>query len=194
MLVYVPLKAKDENEEIWKDIKDFEGLYQVSTCGRIRSFDRIVISCTGRNIRRKGLILSTSKLHLFKSGTEKAISVHRLVAETFIKNPENKPCVNHINGNRNDNLVENLEWCTQKENIHHAIKVLGFKPPASIGIYYNSKAVKVISRDGSVNYFPSQSEAARQLGIQSCNISRIVNGKRNQTQEYKIEFTNLKIN
>lgn len=89
--------------------------YLISRCGNV--FSEINGIYLNPNFRNKYLVVSVKQ-----SGRKKTISIHRIVAETFIPNPENKPCVNHINGVRTDNRVENLEWCTIKENIHHAIK------------------------------------------------------------------------
>jgi len=89
--------------------------YLISRCGNV--FSEIRGIYLNPNFRNKYLVISVKQ-----NGRKKTISIHRLVAETFIPNNENKPCVNHINGVRTDNRVENLEWCTIKENITHAIK------------------------------------------------------------------------
>lgn len=99
--------------EIWKDIVGFENLYQISNKGRVfnlKVFRQSKLSNRGGYMRTV----------LFKNGKRKNCSVHRLVAEAFIPNPLNKPEINHINGNKNDNNVINLEWVTGKENINHA--------------------------------------------------------------------------
>lgn len=108
--------------EEWKDIAGFEGMYQVSNMGQVRSLDRL----DSRGYKYKGRTVkpSTSKgyqyAHLCKLSKYTTISIHRLVALAFIPNPDNLPQVNHIDGNKQNNHVSNLEWVTEKENINHA--------------------------------------------------------------------------
>ena len=101
-------------EEIWRDISGYEGHYQVSNFGRVKSFHK------GGRILKPGLVLGYLKVSLNSGGKVAQRKVHRLVAEAFIPNPNGKPEVNHIDGNPRNNHVDNLEWCTQLENIRHA--------------------------------------------------------------------------
>lgn len=107
--------------EVWKDIKDYEGIYQVSNFGNVKSL--------GNSFSRKERLLKLSHqskgyltVVLQKNATRKMVLTHRLVAEHFIDNTESKPQVNHINGDKTDNIVENLEWVSHRENLDHAIK------------------------------------------------------------------------
>jgi hypothetical protein len=118
--------------EVWKDIKDYEGHYQVSDIGRVKSLARVVESRKGIFGNKKEIFLKTSKnrkgylrVKLCKKSdgfcSEKSVIVHRLVANEFLENPLNKPQVNHKNGIKDDNRVENLEWATGSENVIHAL-------------------------------------------------------------------------
>lgn len=113
-------------KEIWKEIKGYEGFYEVSNTGKVRSLDRHIIEPrTGGLRKKKGVILSFSKarygtVSLQKNGTRTPFLVHRLVADSFIEKIEGKDIINHKDFDKLNNNVENLEWCTQKENYNHA--------------------------------------------------------------------------
>lgn len=101
--------------EEWKDIPGYEGLYQVSNLGRIYSFK------TGEYLKLGINSHGYTRVSLLKNYKTRQHNVHRLVALAFIPNPDNKPNVDHINGDKADNKVENLRWVTQKENINNPI-------------------------------------------------------------------------
>ena len=115
-------------KEIWKDIATYEGLYQISNLGRVKSLDRVVNHKHSGFLTIKGKILNqntTSKgykrIDLCKNGKNVKKSVHRLMALYFLKNPLNKSQVNHIDFNPSNNHIDNLEWSTAEENIQHSV-------------------------------------------------------------------------
>lgn len=166
--------------EIWKDVKGYEGIYQVSNLARVKSLSRIIENFgVHKNILTKEIILKQSlsgsinfqyyTVRLTSNSISKSYKVHRLVAINFIANPLNKPQVNHIDGNKFNNHVENLEWCTQNENMQHAYdtglkkKMFGSKNGASkfvlnfeTGIYYES--IKDAARSININYTTLKSQ------------------------------------
>lgn len=199
-------------EEIWKDVVGYEGLYQVSNLGRVRSVDRTIEDKFGR-IKRKRLFKGKLlRLNLCKNGyiiavlwrnqRTKSCYVHRLVAMAFIPNHENKPEIDHIDGDRSNNRSNNLRWCTRKENLNfplaqkrrydsHKGKFVGEKNPnfgkkRSFEFVENmrkrnslkySKPVKQYLKDGTfVKDWEAASFAAKELGIRSNHIHECCKG------------------
>lgn len=163
-------------EEIWKDIEGYEGLYQISNLGRVRSLDRYMKNGTSNQYIRKGKILIQQKgtgnyiqVCLSKNCKGKCYKLHRLVAEAFIPNIENKPDINHIDGNKSNNCANNLEWCTKSENMKHAART-GLFVPYNKGKRgkecHSSKKVAMIDKDTGkiLRYFDSEKEGALFLG------------------------------
>ena len=152
---------------IWKDIKDYEGIYQVSNTGKVKRIGKYS-NQFGSVWESERLLKPSSKdnkymiVGLSKEGKVKNKYVHRLVAEAFIPNPENKLTVNHKNGDRSNNHVNNLEWATYTENNIHSIDVLGRDTKNSS----DSKTVLQFDKHGNfIKEYPSMREAERQTGI-----------------------------
>lgn len=157
-------------KEIWKPVEGYEGLYEVSNTGKVKSLKRTVKSYNDwdRTFNEKILTLHSSKItkrhpkpmyhvELWKDNKRQVKMIHRLVAETFIPNPDGKPQVNHKDGNRMNNSVENLEWCTCSENSNHAYKTGLSKPKGC-------KPIRGINKKtGAVVEYQSIEEAAREL-------------------------------
>lgn len=172
--------------EKWRDILGYEGYYQISNYGRVRSLDRYVIAnknggkklLKGRFMKLtkvKGRENDTSKyyvVNLRKCGENKVCLVHRLVAEAFLENPFNLPEVNHKDGNKEHNFVNNLEWCTYSENNQHAIDNHLRSP----------RGIPVVQYDLENNFvaeYKSASEAARLTGMDRGSICHCLTGRRN---------------
>lgn len=136
------------SKEVWADIEGFEGWYQVSTEGRVRSVDRVVTFKNGKGHRYyKGKILKQkyhngyAMVNLNKNKKLTVAYVHRLVIETFTLHPIKKPWVNHKNGKKNDPRLDNLEWCTPSENNAHAV-LTGLRKDNITGLLKNIDSQK----------------------------------------------------
>ncbi len=173
-------------KETWKDIVGYEGLYQVSNFGRVKSLERYR-SNHGKQQLISESIKSTRKdkqgyllLDLYKDNKQKTVRVHRLVAEHFLNNPDNKETVNHIDGNKENNNVMNLEWSTFKEQNEHLYKN-NLKSKKNIDkavkAMNKAQAKKVKCLNNGVIY-ESASEAARTVGISGSLIMRCCRGER----------------
>lgn len=197
--------------EEWKDIVGYEGLYQISSEGRVKSLKRIA-----RNNHTVDSKIRKPKIDkdgyccvsLWIDGVSKEHFIHRLVAQAFVPNPENKPCIDHINTDRTDNRAENLRWCTHKENtnnpisrekfLHNRYKVEGerrisiYKPTKEavakmaekhkkpVGMYKNGNLIK---------RFDSAADAEREdNNLKFMSISAACNGRLKTYRGYEWKF------
>lgn len=183
--------------EQWKDIAGYEGIYQVSNEGRVRSLDRMITYSNGRVQICRGKILSCGStktgyqyLSLYKDSKPKNQYVHRLVASAFLQNPDNKPCINHIDGDKTNNHASNLEWCTHSENSKHAYHTGLMTNEIQIreSVKAHNKPV-LMKKDGVIiERFASASEAARQNGFDNSYISACCRGKKEFAYGYQWEY------
>lgn len=184
--------VEDLENEVWKDIEGYEGLYQVSNLGRVKSLDRL--SKRGNNgvlIKIKSKLLKPSEILyyyicLYKNSIPKTYKIHRLVAQAFIPNPENKPCVNHKDGDKLNNRVENLEFCTQSENLKHAYTILGRRSwLLGKSNYVNEKPIIQLSVNNEfIAEYKSQTEAHLKTGIDISSIAKCASKKRDKNGYY----------
>lgn len=174
--------------EIWRDIEGYEGLYQVSNEGRIKSSERIVKRKNGRNCFVKEKIIKPQEYSIFghlcftpcKNGTQKTIPIHKAVATAFLPNPNGYILVHHKNHNPKDNSVENLEWMSKSE--HRALHNSENKTKMVYQYTLNNELVKV---------WNSLSEASKQLEITISGISDCCHNRRKKYEGYKWSITPL---
>lgn len=194
---------------MWKDIKGFENLYQINEKGEVFSLKtrRLLKPQIGTH----GYLVIT----LRRDGKNIGRQIHRMIAEAFIPNPENKPCIDHINAIRTDNRIDNLRWCTYKENNNNPIfkkrvseKHIGMKlSKESIRkrqetklqngkrinrSLNNGKSKEVIQYDKDMNEitrFPSLMEVFRALGFHPSNIGNCCNGRKKSAYGFFWNFS-----
>lgn len=172
--------------EIWKDVPDYSGTYEVSNYGRVRTHKDKTTFTKHHGIRKwKQIILKEKnptgrdvRVSLWKNGKHKDFLVHRLVALAFIPQVPGKESINHIDGNPRNNHVSNLEWCNHKENNNHAF---------DNGLMTTNKAIFLVDKEtGEVKYFRSMSKAGQYLGRNHGFISRIIKEGKHEIDNYRI--------
>lgn len=174
-------------EEIWKDIEGYEGIYQVSNLGRVKSFDtkdKLGRIRTGRVLKPLKHTLGYLNIGLYKNNTVSKKLIHRLVAQSFIPNPENKPEINHIDEDKTNNNINNLEWSTRKENCNHGTHNERMRKTLSIPI------LAINLKTGVVEEFYGANECATQLGLNQSHITSVLKGRYKQTGGYTFKYLN----
>lgn len=157
--------------EIWKEVKGYEGKYEISSLGRLKSH------LTNRILKGGSNIWGYRMYQLCKGQgkkTYKVMTAHRLVALHFIPNTENKKCVNHKDGNKLNNSVDNLEWCTHSENIQHAYDT-GLKTMPTGKNHWNTKVV--LNTQNGV-FYTGVKEASQSIDMNKFTLARMLNGLR----------------
>ena len=190
-------------QEIWKEIPNTNGLYFASSKGRIKSSDRLryynAFHTPGYYVRKGRILKTPLNSHgypcvtiKFTDGTQKVITVHRLIALTFLKKPnEESNQINHKDGNKTNNSIDNLEWCTARENLLHAFATglnKGSKPMLgkTSGKSPRAKSIYKCDLQGNIlNKYVCITDAAKELNISPSHITSCAKGKRKSCAGYK---------
>lgn len=185
-------------QEIWRDVAGFEGLYQVSNQGRVRSLDHIV-NRGGGTLHIKGRVLQPKVaapylgVILSKNGKAHPKRVHRLVAIAFVPNPNNLPVVDHIDGNKTNNAASNLRWCTHEQNTGYAssMGMLGATPYASRTReqqerYSNARKKAIVRSDRKV--YECTADAAKDMGVTYSAIMHVLRGLTKTCKGYSFSY------
>lgn len=171
-------------EEEWRDIAGYEGKYQVSNLGRVKSLNyrRAGKAKILKTLERGGYL----RVALYKNGKNDRLTVHRLVASAFIPNQDNLPFVNHKDENKKNNRADNLEWCTAKYNLNYGTRI----ERVSAKLINNKKRSKPVLCVETGVIYPSLAEAFRQTGVYIENIHKCCQGKLKTTGGYHWRYAN----
>lgn len=178
-------------EEIWVKIKDYNGKYEISNFGRLRSYAQSKSGkiTTGSKDKKGYLVVRLYD----NSNHSKDYKVHRLVAEAFLPNPENLPQVNHKDENKENNCVDNLEWCTNEYNHNYGTRN---QRAGKSNQCHESTSEKIYSVDqnGNIEFFDSIGEAERVTGLSHANIVRTLKGRSKTCGKRKWYYNNESMN
>lgn len=205
--VYNPKNLNSMEQEIWKDIEGYEGLYQVSNMGRVRSLERKVVRSNGTLFSATSKLLSIKKtngyvyVNLYSNGKGKTYSVHRLVALAFVDNPNNLPEIDHINTIRDDNRHANLRWTDRKGNMENGITKITHKEACRHRVYAQStldaldkyrnkrKVAKCDIHNGEVlEIYDTIRDAAVRNNVNEHSICNVCGGRRKSCGGYKWKY------
>ena len=175
--------GKQCKQEIWKDILGFETRYQISNLGRVKSLIRTFTKKDGVKMTIGGKLLTIQeseylKVSFSECGNTNTFTIHRLIAIAFIPNPKNKPQVNHIDGNKHNNDIQNLEWCTSRENVIHAIDsgLMNGRLKGSKNHFSKLNEVEVLYIRKNFNHTNiSMKELTSKFNIKKATLYRIIN-------------------
>lgn len=184
-----------QTNEIWKDIYGHVGSYQISNLGRVKSLPRSIIRSNGMKQTFKGKLLSLNTnefgyktIMLYNMNKYSCYKIHRLVAGAFLLNPENKSDVNHLDGVKSNNNINNLEWATRSENHYHAFNA-GLRVGQKGSENVNSVKVQKLSMDNKfIDEFDSIQDAADSVGVDRSCISRCCSGKASSSKGFKWSY------
>lgn len=184
------------NKEVWKDIKGYEGCYQVSNLGRIKSLKRKVYAGNNKMRWQNERILSNNKTNghsykivsLYKNNIGKNFYIHRLVTEAFLDNKYNYKYINHKDENKGNNCVDNLEFCTAQYNNKYNDRHLKIGKKTINNIKTSKKIIQLNDNNEFIKEYPSISEASRQLKVSYQAISDCLNGKQKHSAGYKWKY------
>lgn len=179
---------ENNSNEIWRDVVGYEDTHQVSNLGRVRVKERVINTSTGkRKYKSKLLNIQTSVggykfVILIVNNNRKTAYIHRLIAEAFIPNPDNLPCVNHKDEDKSNNIVDNLEWCTVAYNNTYGTRLEKVSKTSS-------KAIIQYSLDDKfIRIWDSAHEVARVLGYNQGNICNCCNNKLKTAHKFKWRY------
>lgn len=182
--------------EVWKDIEGYEGIYQVSNLGRVRSLDREFVTKAGFAQSTKGCFIKpfTTRngylsVRLRTLISRKTYFVHRLVAQTFIPNPDCLPIINHRDENKQNNRVDNLEWCTQEYNVNYGSSLSKLSASHRNHPCLSKEVRQLLLTGELLHVYPSAKEAARQAGLSDSNIVRCCNAPSKTAGGYRWEYS-----
>lgn len=163
-------------KEIWKDIEGYEGYYQISNYGRVKSLERYKSNYSKLQLVPERILSQGTKengykvIILYKDNKGKNNYIHRLVAQAFLPNPNDLATVNHKDGNKANNHLSNLEWASYAENNRHA-RLTGLSKP-------RGKEIEIVYENGETKKFPSISKCAREIGCHRDTIYNFLEGLR----------------